>query len=566
MATSSMHKPGWRSRRRSRLSLVERAVPLLGRPVEDGAKTARGGETRPPSDSTSLKTSEAETKPVSNGDTGPAQLEPQPRGGHDHTDHDHAQHDHVEDSHVAEVAQAAPVATWDHVSKYVSDQISDDGDRASPVYGETEAADDAAAPDPSSKASALTKVEPEASAPPANLTPSAEALSEYALSEKALSKNQTTQADMSRESSSSSGARMAAASVVARINADKIDAGRSSEQAPPASSELELDWDRLIDSGFTDPRDRGRPLSKKMDEIVRALIRQALSDQSSWRDRVILVTSPYERTGKTTAAINFAFGLTTVANHHVVMVDVDTKGTGAVDRLGGGDRNGITTALVDESVALDEVVIRTDLERLTLVASGDGDEETLDHFASRRMLQILRHLTENPDTILIIDAPPILLSQEAAVLSVIAGQVVLAVEAGETTADQIEHALQRIGERHNVSLVLNECSGVAHKDRPRIASRREPAAAQRKTPSVKRRLPKTAAAGAFVLSLLVFPPTGQTGPDSIFIAEDPVTLTQRVLPPERWSNGVETTMAPVIGCAVDMMMTAARQPNAFEAG
>ena len=43
MTTTSMHKPGWRSRRRSRLSLVERAVPRLGRMPgdDDGVKVPR---------------------------------------------------------------------------------------------------------------------------------------------------------------------------------------------------------------------------------------------------------------------------------------------------------------------------------------------------------------------------------------------------------------------------------------------------------------------------------------------------------------------------------------------
>ncbi|MDH3661567.1 MAG: hypothetical protein OEU92_16320 [Alphaproteobacteria bacterium] len=302
---------------------------------------------------------------------------------------------------------------------------------------------------------------------------------------------------------------------VAEVEADD-NAMRSDEQASPTRATLELDWDRLIASGFADPRDRARPLPRNMDEIIRILIRQALSDQASWRDRVILVTSPNERTSKSTAAINFAFGLTTVGGHHAVLVDVDTLGPGAVDRLGGHDQTGISTALADETIEIDDVVISTDLERLTLVASGPPDEDVLDRFASRRMLQIMRYLTENPETLLIIDAPPVLISQEAAVLSVIAGQVVLAVEAGRSTADQIEHALQRIGERHNVSLVLNESSGVVGEDAPSAASQRAATTANRRAPSARRRLSEVAAAGALALGLLTAEPAGPAGPPGVY--------------------------------------------------
>ncbi|MGI9419415.1 MAG: hypothetical protein ACR2RA_16435 [Geminicoccaceae bacterium] len=309
--------------------------------------------------------------------------------------------------------------------------------------------------------------------------------------------------------------------------------------ASAAGQPLEFDWEQLVASGFVDPRDRARPLSKAMNEIIRALIRQALSDQSSWRDRVILVTSPAERSSKTAASINFAFGLTTIANHRVVVVDVATVGLGAVGRLGGGDRVGVAAALADESIAIDDLPIRTDLDRLTLVASGSPDEDTLDRFASRRMLDILRFLTKDPDTILIIDAPPILLSQEAAVLSVVAGQVVMSVEAGRTTADQIEHALQRIGERHNVSLVLNESSGMAADDVPAASGSGDPAPANRRTPSgSRRRLPRTAAA-ATIAAVLAFFGAGSTGLafsdlDDLLLPAAPAVSTSIVPLPERW--------------------------------
>ena len=521
MATSSMHKPGWRSRRRSRLSLVERAVPRLGRPPEDGAKKARDDQARTADDSKLQKTSEVTTPTLEGGDAGPVQDEHQPPKDRDA---------------VSEAASQTVAATSEHVSEHARVQTSND-DQVSPAYEETEVeeaevTDAVAASSPSPDSPAFAAVESETGSSPVDGAPSSQIPSEV----------ETEQTDGARHSAISADISSATADLSARIETDKADIVRSEEQASSSGPKLELDWDHLIGSGFTDPRDRGRPLPKTMDEIIRALIRQALSDQSSWRDRVVLVTSPYERTSKTTAAINFAFGLTTVAGHRAVLVDVDTTGPGAVDRLGGSGETGIIQALADESIKLDEVVIRTNLERLTLVGSGVANDDSLDRFASRRMLQILRHLTENPDTILIIDAPPILLSQEAAILSVIAGQVVLAVEAGKTTADHIEHALQRIGERHNVSLVLNECSGIVGEDTPKV-SRRPEAAANRGTPDIKRRLPKAVAA-TFLLCLLVLPAVGQSSTKGVIFAQPGQTSSRNVLPSERCWLSIETNLVP----------------------
>ncbi|MGI9433360.1 MAG: hypothetical protein ACR2Q4_00750, partial [Geminicoccaceae bacterium] len=214
-------------------------------------------------------------------------------------------------------------------------------------------------------------------------------------------------------------------------------------EAPDAAVDIKLDWPALVALGFVDPRDPKRPLPSNMDKIARALVRQALSDQSSWRDRVILVTSAEEHKIKSDAAINFAFALTTIDRHSVVLLDANMSHAGSAKRLGAPNARGLTSALCDDDLDVGELVLKANLDRLTLMASGPAEDEILDRFASRRMLNVLRYLTKDPDTLLVIDAPPILISQEAAVLAVIAGQVILAVEAGKTTADAIDHALKR---------------------------------------------------------------------------------------------------------------------------
>ncbi|MGI9510956.1 MAG: hypothetical protein ACR2QJ_16570 [Geminicoccaceae bacterium] len=458
MTSSSMNKPGWRSRRRSRLSLVERAVPRLGRPPgnDEAAKPIRNDEARTPVSSKSTPKALARTAhdgearksaPLSNGAVEP-DLE---CAAHQRTEH-------VDDGVKASVNKALE-----------------------PAEAATDGSDETA-----------SSVDPGAQVASSQVEPEGGETEQLAMAQPPEADPEAPPADGGKPSS-----------------LIEIDRAEKAARAPATAAGplLALDWDHLIDNGFTDPRDRGRPLPKTMDGIIRVLIRQALSDQASWRDRVILVTSPIERAGKSSAAINFAFGLTTVGNHHAVLVDVDTLGPGAVARLGGSEFAGINAAIVDESIGIDDLVIKTDLERLTLIASGDAAEDTLDRFASRRMLQILRHLAENPDTLLVIDAPPILVSQEAAVLSVVAGQVVMAVEAGRTTADEIEHALQRIGERHNVSLVLNESSGIIAEDAFAISANGD-AMAMRRAPGTNRRLPKAAAAvataaGVFALGFVL---------------------------------------------------------------
>ncbi|MGI9500688.1 MAG: hypothetical protein ACR2P3_11655 [Geminicoccaceae bacterium] len=535
MAASSMHKPGWRSRRRSRLSLVERAVPRLGRvsTPDDGSKTTKAEEAlnlkQLPASSEHLPGSQGQSLAEFETKTTPSPLNDAasliPTQGMSAANRDDAP------------SPAAPESAEEPALASV--QIEHAGD---PVAPGDETPAESTVPFLLDTLLDAEVLEADVGALSQEVPPTTAASVDLAMATGDASETDSSEGMDAAHVTPVLPVPVTVSSKAAADDATDEIATRPNEQASPT---LELDWGRLIESGFIDPRDRGRPLPRHMDDIIRALIRQALSDQSSWRDRVILVTSPGERTSKTTAAINFAFGLTTVGSHHAVLVDVDTTGIGAVDRLGGESVNGIAAVLADESIEIGDLVIETDLDRLTLVASGASDEDTLDRFASRRTLQILRYLTENPETLLVIDAPPILASQEAAVLSVIAGQVVLAVEAGRTTADQIEHALQRIGDRHNVSLVLNESSGIVVEDRPSvvIASRHESSTASRRAPSTKRRLAKAAVA-AVALGLFALLPAGHASPKGIVSAPVSVFSKTAAVPPERWSVEIGMTVAP----------------------
>jgi hypothetical protein len=174
---------------------------------------------------------------------------------------------------------------------------------------------------------------------------------------------------------------------------------------------------------------------------------------------------------------------------------MDGSGVGAYLGMADTDHPGLTTALCDNAIEIEDIALETSLDGLTLVHSGGFEDDILDRFASRRMLEILRFLTKDPHTLLVLDAPPILSSQEATVLSVIAGQVALVVEAGVTDENSINLALKRIGDRHNVSLVLSENSGVPHEEpelRPTPASQRLALPTPRRS-STRRRLRRAVA-------------------------------------------------------------------------
>ena len=463
MATSNAYKPGWRSRRRSRLSLVERAVPRLGR-IPASEDKSKPDTSSAPSKSTTFDSD-------------------QNAGGDDRSGPDVGVEPLVRSEEPAQ--QAEPPLTGPPLPPTLPSSVSPPltESEEEPATEETaaepaEGAETALAPGQDVgielDAEDLTSDEvfsSEQAADQSSSTDLAPVVDKPLVPESDKPKANKPESGMS-ETAGPETSRPAIASKIIEGHWDSEDASVAADprdEVDPRDEKdrVRLDWETLVSSGLVDPRDRARPLPANMDEIAKALVRQALSDQSSWRDRIILVSSARESRAKSMAALNFAFALTTIDRHSVVLLDANMDGSGAGRHLGAKEHPGLTTALCDSNVEVDEITFDTSLDRLTLVASGAYEEDILDRFASRRMLEILRFLTKDPETLLVLDAPPILSSQEAAVLSVIAGQVVLVVEAGTTDESSINQAFKRIGDRHNVSLVLSDHAGIDY-DEPAV--------------------------------------------------------------------------------------------------
>ncbi|MGH1483211.1 MAG: hypothetical protein ACRBM6_31670 [Geminicoccales bacterium] len=469
MAISNAYKPSWRSRRRSRLSLVERSVPRLGRvPGSENVSQADTPSTQQqPHDTENDKLLEAEqalTSPAT-----PAHDLP-------------ADEQSMSDEH-------GPLLPAPHVED--ADKPSDDSEEglAVPLDSETTASESAEQDHTEAEETVITPETADQKPPMPRIVV-----------------DET--ADDTEGTPTAGGALALPKALQASWDIDSMSAAVRAK-AKTDTAAIQLEWDALIPLGLVDPRDRARPLPARMDDIARALIRQALSDQSSWRDRIILVSSARENRAKSMAALNFAFALTTIDRHKVVLLDANMDGHGVGTNLGVSGHAGLTNALCDSNVEIEDIELRTSLDRLTLVASGGFEDDILDRFASRRMLEILRTLTKDPETLLVLEAPPILSSQEATVLSVIAGQVVLVVEAGTTDERSINLALKRIGDRHNINLVLSQNSGIAS-DSLNISETRSGHRSSPPSPTAsraRRRLRKTAACLAmgiaFGVSLLL---------------------------------------------------------------
>ena len=181
------------------------------------------------------------------------------------------------------------------------------------------------------------------------------------------------------------------------------------------------------------------------------------------KGRVMLVASALPGDGKTFTALNLALSMALEKDLNVLLVDADVAKPHLSRVLGVSGDPGLLDVLHDESLDIESVVLRSDVEGLEILPVGHASETATELLASSRMETIVAQLTaRNPDRIVLFDSPPLLLTSESRVLCAVAGQAILIVSASSTPQQAVFDAIAHIGEGRYIGLVLNQCAQPSH--------------------------------------------------------------------------------------------------------
>ena len=172
---------------------------------------------------------------------------------------------------------------------------------------------------------------------------------------------------------------------------------------------------------------------------------------------LIMVTSSVPGEGKSFTAINLAISMATEMESTVLLVDADVTKSSVVRYLGlEGDR-GLLDVLRDPTVQLADVMIKTDIAKLTVLPSGRSFAHATELLASSAMKDFVQDISSRyHDRIIIFDCPPLLATSEASVLASYMGQIVFVVEAQRTPQEAVKDALAHLADCPHVGLVLNK--------------------------------------------------------------------------------------------------------------
>ena len=228
--------------------------------------------------------------------------------------------------------------------------------------------------------------------------------------------------------------------------------------AARAARHVDIDLERLAQLGMV-TNDGGRTSAAEDFRIIkRPLLRAARATDGAIRHgNLIVVTSALPGEGKTYCAVNLAMSIAMEMDLTVLLVDTDVARPSVLKVLGLGAEPGLMDLLLNEQLAMSDVILRTNVATLSILPAGRANQHATELLASRSMSRLLTDIAERyADRIVIFDSPPLLITTEASVLAAQMGQVVLVVEAETTTQHAVKEALRQIESCAHVNLIYNK--------------------------------------------------------------------------------------------------------------
>ena len=227
---------------------------------------------------------------------------------------------------------------------------------------------------------------------------------------------------------------------------------------PRRAQQRSIDLERMQAAGFITPALEDSKLVHEFRVIKRPLIQQAtgkMATQAPNRN-LVMVTSALPGEGKTFVALNLALSLAMEVDCKVLLVDADVISPALPAVLGIEPAKGLMDLLTDPDTRFSDVLLGTNVERLTLLLAGTPHSGASELLASEAMARLLAEVSSRyADRIVVFDSPPLLATTESRVLATHIGQVVLVVAAERTTHAALESALSSVESCPAVFTLLN---------------------------------------------------------------------------------------------------------------
>jgi exopolysaccharide/PEP-CTERM locus tyrosine autokinase len=222
---------------------------------------------------------------------------------------------------------------------------------------------------------------------------------------------------------------------------------------------ITVDRNALRAAGLMAPEHQERQLADQYRQIKRPLIANAMGRGAKKlaNGQLIMTASAMPEEGKTFTSFNLALSMALEKDLTVLLVDADVSKRHISRILGLESHAGLLDALKDDTLDLEALVVPTDIPGLSILPAGNRTDIATELLSSTHMENTVARLgAHNPNRIVLLDSPPLLMTSESRALAAAVGQVVLVVRAGHTPQQAVLDAVSHIPEDKAVGFVLNQ--------------------------------------------------------------------------------------------------------------
>jgi protein-tyrosine kinase len=224
-------------------------------------------------------------------------------------------------------------------------------------------------------------------------------------------------------------------------------------------NEVNLNYARLRESKISLPGDRNSVTFNEFRSVKRKLIPLATRSGSEHRAKnIVMISSALPAEGKTFTSINLAITLAAEKNLNVILIDGDVIRSSVSRFFSGQSGRGLLDLFGDASCKVDDVLHRCkDIPNLHVLFSGTQNDSAPEMFASARMAEICDVLSKRfPQSIVVIDSPPVLATSEPTSLVTHIDHLIMVVAAGRASRHQVETALSALVSCRSIFLLFNK--------------------------------------------------------------------------------------------------------------
>jgi len=247
--------------------------------------------------------------------------------------------------------------------------------------------------------------------------------------------------------------------VIESLDSGLTAAHSATSKLEPSSRHVTLDFAAMEAKGMLIPDGGSTQLAEQYRQIKRPLLMNAFpeGDNGIKNANLVLVTSSLPGEGKTYTAINLAMSIAAERDKTVLLVDADVAKPSVNKVLGIDIKKGLIDMLENPGIEFSDVLLRTDIPKLSIIPAGRLHKYSTELLASDAMLQVTEEMSKRySDRIIIFDSPPLMAASQGAVLCNLVGQVVMVIESDVTPQHIVQEAVSKLQNCDVVGCVLNK--------------------------------------------------------------------------------------------------------------